>query len=225
MMITSLLLLLSVVTTEAFVAGVPPTLKATVALRDAAPTTTRDKTDVLAQLQHEYKVLQEKLLRDIVIQHDEEDAEMVEEQMIDIATKATKILEDQQLDAIQEAERTRSQAEDARKRVLEVFEKDREHDSADYAICSELVSYSHLKGLEATNKIKAANTLLAQLKENEVRLQATLEALKEERHKSETTAVSLEKEVHTQHRSFLEKTKDAIMAHPEILVNMDPHIF
>ena len=223
-----LLLLLSAVATHAFVVPVPPTLRATAVLQDTTTTknsSVRSENDALEELQHEYKVLQEKLLRDVVIVHDEEDAELIEEQMIEIAAKATKIHEEHQRKAIQEAENTRLAAQEVRERALDAFQEAVEHDAEPSIVYDKLVEYSDFRELTAAHKISACNILLKQLEANEKRLEHTLETLKTEYHKDEKQeTASLEEEIHSQHRSFLDKVKDAIRAHPDILISLDPHI-
>ena len=70
--------------------------------------------------------------------------------------------------------------------------------------------------LEAKHKIQAALFLLEQLQENEAILQAALHKLREE--KNEKLQLVAE------HRSFLDKVKDAIYSHPDLLSRLDPHI-
>lgn len=180
--------------------------------------------DTLAKLQHEYKVLQEKLYRDVVIKHDEEDAEKVEEQMLETLTEATKIHEHKQMEIMDDAEHTRMEAQKTRQRAQALKQGGKGKDAAIVneieAAYEDLVRYSDYKELEATDKKEAAKLLLDELKENENRLTATLEALKEENKKNH----ELEKELHTQHRSFLDDVKGAIYAHPDILIGLDPHI-
>jgi len=179
-----------------------------------------DDDSALARLQHEYKVLQERLYRDLVIQHDEEDAEQVEEQMIGVLTDATKILEHKQMEIIDEADRTRSEAQKARQRARS-FQQNERADGEMEAAYEDLVRYSDYKELQAADKKEAAQILLNELKENEERLGATLEKLRTEAKKN---TAALEEELHTQHRSFLDDVKGAIYAHPDILIGLDPHI-
>jgi len=34
----------------------------------------------------------------------------------------------------------------------------------------------------------------------------------------------MKEELHTRHRSFLDNVKGAILSHPDIMINLDPHI-
>ena len=158
-----------------------------------------DDDTTLAKLQHEYKILQERLLAVVVLQHDSEDAERVEEELLEIAAEATRVLEHQQMDILhREAEHVKRATKDnAWGEILEI-ETDQ---------------------LLAKHKMEAAEMLLKQLKRNEAILMATLETLREEK-----AAHDKEEEIHRQHRSFLDKVKDAIYAHPDLLVRLDPHI-
>lgn len=193
-------------TTEAFVARhlMPQSsLKAAAAAKPAAAvvvlqgtTSTTDDDTTLADLQHEYKVLQEKLLADIVIAHDDDDAETVEEQMIEVAAQASAVQIQHQMEEIDEAETELHQAEDW-------------FDGLDREFME----------LETKHKIEAAKILLQRLKVNESRLAATLAKLKEEKHNEE-----IHREEASKHRSFLDQVKDAIFSHPDLLINMDPHI-
>jgi len=180
--------------------------------------------EALKKLQHEYRILQERLYADLVLKHDEEDAELVEEQMLEIATSATKIHEHKQMEIIHDAERRHLQAMEVRKRAEALREDEVGLDATMVnemeAAYDDLVRYSDFKDLEAQDKLEAAKTLLDELTENETRLRATLLALKEEKGKN----VALEEELHAQHRSFLDKVKDAIYAHPDIIISLDPHI-
>ena len=136
-----------------------------------------DDDSMLARLQHDYKALQERLLSDVVIKHDQEDAERVEEHMLEIATEAARVQEHKVMDIINHED------------------------------------------LQSKHKVEAAKILLGQLKRNESVLMTALEKLKEEK-----KALHEQEELHAQHRSFLNKVKDAIYAHPDLLASLDPHI-
>ena len=89
-----------------------------------------DDTDVtLASLQHQYKVLQEHLLDEIVLHRNDHDgsaansARFVEEQMIETVTKATRLHEHRQEEIIEEAYKEIKQAEEARKKAIHLKEK------------------------------------------------------------------------------------------------------
>ena len=213
-----------------------------------------DNTDVtLASLQHQYKVLQEHLLDEIVLHRNDHDgsaansARFVEEQMIETVTKATRLHEHRQEEIIEEAYKEIKQAEEARKKAIHLKEKIFEDtfatsdgdDSTGAAgekndekmIESLNKAYEDLerlndfelsfdfKELEAKHKLEAAKLLLEDLKTNEAKLMKTLNKLHEEDWDYE-----LEQTTHENHRSFLDKIKDAIYAHPDLLASLDPHI-
>lgn len=182
----------------------------------------------LVKLQHEYKILQEKLLKDVVLAHDEDDAEIIEEQMIEIAERATKIHEEHQKEILREAEHTMEDVQAARQRLHELREQETameldtvRHMNVD--VYDQLALYSDLEELAARHKVAAAKTLLSHLEENEKKLHAALEQLKKEHDQSENK-IKKEETVHTHHRSFLDKVKGVIMAHPDIFISLDPHI-
>jgi recombinational DNA repair protein RecR len=228
-----LLLLPSVAFTEAFVTRVPlPTLRkeatattssggSTVILRSNQNEANDD--DILDRLQHEYKALQEKLALDIV-KHDEVDAEKVEEEMIEKLTEATKIHEHKQMEIIHDAESICADAQKTRKLAEDLKRAERgenpEMVNEMEAAYEDLVRYSDYKELEAIDKKEAARLLYHELQENENRLKETLEALKGEATKN----AAMEEKIHAQHRSFLDDVKGAILAHPDIMISLDPHI-
>ena len=200
--------------------------------------------DMLSSLQHEYKVLQEKLLEDLIINHDGDEALKDEEHMLEVAIEATKLQEHRQKELIKDATHDIQQAEDGRQKVLHLKEKtlndaflktleSKEVDADDRMVESYNEAYEDLQRynefeltfdlqeLEAKHKLEASKVLLKTLKENETKLQATLDTMKAEEVKMETTTHYYEQ----QHRSILNKIKDAIYAHPDILTNLDPHIF
>jgi len=143
----------------------------------------KDATSTMAELQHEYKVLQEELLQDIVIKHDEEEARKVEERMLEIVAEATVAQEREQMEQLND-----------------IWLHNGFGDISDF---------------ETMHKMEATSLLLGQLKHNESVLKAALERLKEEDEKAELSR---------QHRSFLDRVKDAIYAHPDLLASLDPHI-
>ena len=91
----------------------------------------------------------------------------------------------------------------------------------------QLALYTDFKELAAKHKVAAAKTLLGHLLENEKKLHTILEQLKNEHgenKKKSKALVQKEETVHAHHRSILDKVKGAIMAHPDIFINLDPHI-
>jgi len=206
-------------TTDAFVPLTKLTTTTTTTTRLLATTLEED----LARLQSEYKHLQERLLDDVVRKHDEADAELVEQQLLEIATEATRLQEMKQVELMEEAEHLKHDAQVARDRAMQL--KQQECKEVDARLVDEiklayedLVRYSDYKELQAQTQLEAAQTLLAELFENERRLQATLETLKHA-HDHE-----MKEELHTRHRSFLDNVKGAILSHPDIMINLDPHI-
>ena len=233
MMIKSILLFLSAVPlTEAFIAISPgrKLLKVTLAATRSSSADYDSETAALTKLQKEYKVLQERLYADVVLKHDLQDAEQVEEQMIEKLIEADHILEDHQRDIIEEADEIQMNAQKTRQRAqdIKIAEKEKAKDEDTVfeieAAYEDLVRYSDFKELEAIDKKEAAVTLLKELKENEKRLEATLEALHQEYKKDPDTRSASATNIHAQHRSFLDAIKAAIYSHPDILINLDPHI-
>ena len=214
---------------------------------------------LLAGLQHEYKVLQEQLYNDITVTHDEDDAELVEEHMLEIIQGANTLHKHQQYEKLQEAEQeysladaniasarslkqkaldhlisTEKQAHDMQE--TEKFAESIEQQHEDYKLLKDLgkehnsdIDVIHeaerlelqfgFDELEAKHKIDAAQFLLQELANNERILQATLDKLRDEKNEHEEELL-----LHATHRSFLDKVKDSIYAHPDLLSKFDPHI-
>ena len=215
---------------------------------------------LLAGLQHEYKVLQEQLYNDIAVTHDENDAELVEEHMLEIIQGANTLHKHQQYEKLQAAEEeysladaniasarslkqkaldhlisTEKQAHDMQE--TEKFAESIEQQHEDYKLLKDLgkehnsdIDVIHeaerlelqfgFDELEAKHKIDAAQFLLQELANNERILQATLDKLRDEKKEHEEELLLQ----HATHRSFLDKVKDSIYAHPDLLSKFDPHI-
>jgi len=168
-------------------------------LKNQATTKSTDDGDtasVLVKLQHEYKELQEKLLSDLVLKHDAQDAIRVEERMIEVLAEASAVERHELAKDVQEAN-----AE------LEQSIGHLDHD---------------FKEIAAMQKAQAAKVLLERLEENEIKLAATQARLRRAEKHDDVQKHAQEATEH--HRSFLNKVKDAIYAHPDLLVSMDPHI-
>lgn len=232
-MIKSIVLFLSAAATltESFMAISPGRTSLKVTLASSGRSVDYDsETAALAKLQKEYKVLQERLYVDVVLKHDIQGAEQVEEQMIEKLIEADHILEDHQRDLIEEADQIQMEAQKTRQRAQDIKKAEKEK-ATDEAMAFELeaayedlVRYSDFKELAALDKKEAARTLLKELKENEKRLEATLEALHQEYKEDPDTRAASATNIHAQHRSFLDDIKAAIYTHPAILINLDPHI-
>lgn len=109
---TTLLLLLAPLA-KAFVVVPRRTLsRHRLLLKTAAATTTSVEDDdaLLDRIQHEYKQLQEKLLRDLVVVHDNEEAEQIEEEMVEKAVQAASVIRYKQMKVLDEAEKEMKKA-------------------------------------------------------------------------------------------------------------------
>ena len=211
--------------------------------------------DMLTSLQHEYKVLQEKLLEDLIINHDGDSALVDEEHMLEVAIEATKLQKHRQQQLIQDANEDIQKAENGRQKVIHLKEKtlqdafsktledttrgddDNVEDADNKMVESYNEAYENLQRynefeltfdlqeLEAKHKLEASKILLKTLKENETKLQTFLDTMKAEEMKMERDINTTTHYYVQHHRSILDKVKDAIYSHPDILTNLDPHIF
>uniref|UniRef100_A0A7S3KYE9 Uncharacterized protein n=1 Tax=Amphora coffeiformis TaxID=265554 RepID=A0A7S3KYE9_9STRA len=204
----------------------------TAARFDPNPDDTTTKTNLvdpkLVQLQHEYKVLQERLLQDVVLTHDQDDAETIEEQMIEIAQQATRRHEEHQKDILREAQHNVEEAQETRQRLRELRQQDKKI-PMEFDVYDQLAFYNDYQELAAKHKVAVAKTLLKHLEENEKKLHAMLDVLKQEHQEhrdgnNNKHVKQQEKMLHSHHSSFLDNVKGAILAHPDILISLDPHI-
>ena len=202
---------------------------------------------LLVQLQHEYKVLQEQLMKDLQITHDEEDAELVEEHLLEIAEGANTLHKHKQYELLHEAEQELNVAESNMASARSLKRKALDHlisAEKQAKLMDEMDAAHHdmelLKGLAKGHNrdvdvIHEAERLELQFSFDELQAQHKINAaqflLEDLQHNEEILQATLHKlreeknnKMLAEHRSFLDKVKDVIYTHPDLFSSLDPHI-
>jgi hypothetical protein len=182
--------------------------------------------DVLARIQREYRELQERLLRDLVVTHDYEDAGRLEEQLVEKAAEAAAVRRAQLLRKLSDAEGELQRAvsgklharilREAVREEAAQAERDRnwrlvadDHELERDAEIAEYRSEYHAELAE--QKERSAVRLLRKLQDYESRLQQALQDMRA-LHKS-GGSMSLQERIQVvsaQHEDLLDKIKAVI---------------
>ena len=203
---------------------------------------------LLKRLQHEYKVLQEQLLMDIEITHDEEDAELVEEHLLEIAEGANTLHKHKQYEIVEQATKEMDRAETGMMSARALKQKALDHliNAEREASMLEEIDSQHTDLEQLKSLAKEHNADIDVIHEAErIELQLSFDEL-EAKHKIQAAEFLLEqleeneailkaalrklreekneKALLAEHRSFLDQVKDAIYSHPDLLARLDPHI-